>query len=310
MNTKHVSGVYAAVLSPRNSDNTIDTGALTTLVRFLLAKGISNFAVNGATGEYCLTRPDHLRSILSTVHQAGEGKARILCGIGAPGAALTIELASIAQQQNVHGLLLPMPFFFEYKQLDLDHFCRTVAKATTLPILLYNLPQFTSGIEKETVLRLITEVPNIIGIKDSSGSLDIFRHLTQHNVGACRIVGNDIALAPALTEDICDGVISGVAGVAPEMMLALYAERRRPGSPEYQHLTRLLSEFIEQLNVFPTPWGLKWALEAREVLPATFSLPIAPQRIMESAKLISWIRTHSVIPQSSPFRITTPLTPQ
>src|SRR5487761_1783379 len=131
MATKHVSGVHAAVLTPRNPDDTIDTNALAKLVRFLLTKGISSFAINGATGEYCLTRPDHLRAILSTVHQASEGKAQTLCGVGAAGIALTIELASIAQQHSVHGLLLPPPCFFPYEQQDIELFCRTVAKATT-----------------------------------------------------------------------------------------------------------------------------------------------------------------------------------
>ena len=62
----------------------------------------------------------------------------------------------------------------------------------------------------ETVRRLIVEVPNIIGIKDSSGSLEILRDLTTHGVEACRIIGNDSALVQAMEEKICDGVVSGV----------------------------------------------------------------------------------------------------
>ena len=94
-------------------------------------------------------------------------------------------------------------------------------------MLLYNLPQFTSGLSKETVRRLILEVPNIIGIKDSSGSLDILSDLTAHNVETCRIVGNDSALALALTQRVCDGVVSGVACALPETIQALYAEAER-----------------------------------------------------------------------------------
>jgi 4-hydroxy-tetrahydrodipicolinate synthase len=260
------------------------------LIRFLVAKGISSFAVNGATGEYCLTTPDHLHTVLSTVHQASDGKAQILCGVGAPGAALAAKLIGVAQRHGVHGLLLPMPYFFPYEQQDLDLFCRTIAKNTTLPILLYNLPQFASGLEKETVQKLILEVPNIIGIKDSSGSLEIFRHLTEHKVDACRIVGNDSALALAITENVCDGVISGASCAIPEIILALYAERQRPGSQQFRETSALLDEFIEQLNVFPTPWGLKWAVEARDVIPALFSQPVTSQRLAQSAKMVAWFR--------------------
>ena len=162
MTEKPISGVYAAVLTPRLADSSIDVPALTILVHFLLGKDISTFAINGATGEFGLTTPSHLDVILSTIQQASNGRAHILCGIGAPGNALAFELVAVAQRHAVHGLLLPMPCFFPYQQQDLDPFCRYVAATTTLPILLYNLPQFTSGLEKETVLTLIQQVPNII----------------------------------------------------------------------------------------------------------------------------------------------------
>jgi 4-hydroxy-tetrahydrodipicolinate synthase len=284
-----VSGVHAAILTPRNSQGRVDEHSLATLVRFLVPRGISSFAVNGATGEFCLTRPEELGRILRTVRDAGDGKARILCGIGAPGATLAIEFASIALENGAKALLLPVPYFFPYGQQDLDMFCRTVAASTPLPILLYNLPQFSSGLDKETVLRLITEVPNIIGIKDSSGSLDILRHLTQRGIEASRIVGNDGALAPALRENVCDGVISGVACAIPELILAVYRERAALDSPSFQATSQLLNQFIEQLDQFPTPWGIKWAVQARDVIPATFAQPITPERLAQGNQLMAWL---------------------
>ncbi len=288
MTTKKVFGVYAAVLTPRHKDESVDAAALQKLIHFLMDQGITTFAMNGATGEFCLTTPDQLRVILATVKQASNGKAQILCGVGAAGTALAIELAAIAESEGVKALLLPMPYFFPYQQEDLDSFCRTVAASTSLPILLYNLPQFTSGLDKETVRTLITEVPNIIGIKDSSGSLDILRYLTLHNVDACRIVGNDSALAPALAELVCDGVVSGVACAFPEGILALYAHTENTKSAEFRHAAALLDEFIAQLDPFPTPWGLKWILESRGVYTATFAQPVTGHRVAQAAAMAEW----------------------
>ncbi len=265
-------GTYAAVLTPRHADGSVNVGELGSFIRFLLGKGISSFAVNGATGEFCLTTAAQLRIILATVREVSHGQAEILCGIGSAGAAGAAELAAIAEESGAHGLLLPMPFFFPYQQEDLALFCRVVARSTSLPILLYNLPQFTSGLHKDTVRKLITEVPNIIGIKDSSGSLDILRDLTNHQVEACRIVGNDSALAPALLEGVCDGVVSGVACVLPEVIGTLYDRRSETDSLEFKRLSQLLDEFIAQLNGFPTPWGLKWMAEARGIATASFCL--------------------------------------
>ena len=296
MSSKLVQGVYAAVLTPRRADDSIDQAALAGLIRFLMAKGIHSFAMNGATGEFCLTTPAQLQTILTTVQEASDGAAEILCGVGAPGVAGAKELAAIAQAAQVKALLLPMPCFFPYQQQDLDLFSREVAASTTLPVLLYNLPQFTSGLDKETVRRLILEVPNIIGIKDSSGSLDILSDLTSHNIDACRIVGNDSALAPALEQCVCDGVVSGVACALPEVIQALYAVGEQTGSPEFANASRLLDEFIGQLAGAPTPWGLKWMAEARGILTATFSQPVTTQRQEQGRRMAAWL--HKWLPDA------------
>jgi 4-hydroxy-tetrahydrodipicolinate synthase len=288
MAKKQFGGVFAALLTPRKADDSVDIGALARLVQFQLSKGISSFALNGATGELCLTRPEHLRAMLEAVHFAGKGKATILCGVGASGIALARELAGIAEQEGAAGLLLPMPYFFRYGRQDLEAFCRAVASSTKLPILLYNLPQFGSGLEKETVRRLIADVPNIIGIKDSSGSLDILRDLTESGLDACRFVGNDPTLRPALHESVCDGVVSGIACVLPELILGLYAEGSRAAATEFDDCWRLLREVANKLDSQPTPWGLKWFAEARGLFEARFSQPLSADRAAEGMKLEEW----------------------
>lgn len=284
-----VHGVYAALLTPRLKDDSVDVASLTALVKFLMGKDISSFAVNGATGEYCLTTPHQLRTILSTIENASDGKANILCGVGAAGSALSIELAGIAQAANVKGLLLPLPYFFPYGQQDLDSYCREIAHNTSLPILLYNLPQFTSGFSKETVRKLLLEVPNIVGIKDSSGSLDILSDLTQSGVEASRIVGNDSVLAAALVDGVCDGVVSGVACVLPELVTAQYHLNPIANPIAFQKISTLMNEVIGQLNRLPTPWGLKWFAEARGIMQASFSQPQSENRLATGQEIVAWL---------------------
>jgi 4-hydroxy-tetrahydrodipicolinate synthase len=287
LNEKKVSGVCAAVLTPRKPDDSVDVAALSRLIRFLLAKGISSFAVNGATGEFPITRPEHLQAMLATAQEGADADATILCGVGAPGIVMTRELVGIAERGGASVLLLPMPYFFRYQQKDLDAFCREVAKSTDLPILLYNLPQFSTGIEVETARRLIEKVPNIIGIKDSGGSLEILRDLTQTGMDACRIVGNDTVLRPALSEGVCDGVISGIACVLPELILGLYGQGKRAAWAEFDDSWRLLREIANQLDSVPTPWALKWIAEARGILVATFSQPLGEER-QRGAQIKQW----------------------
>jgi dihydrodipicolinate synthase/N-acetylneuraminate lyase len=106
---KLISGVCAAVLSPRNGDDTIDVIALQKLVSFLVSKGIQAFALNGATGEYGLTNPLILRTLLKEARLVAGHGAQILCGIGAASEHAAVSLARVAEEEGATGLLLPPP---------------------------------------------------------------------------------------------------------------------------------------------------------------------------------------------------------
>ncbi len=274
-------GVYAAVLVPRFSDGKLDATGFRAILEFLRARRLTKVVVNGATGEYCLTAPAELAQMLDICREilpAGE----VLCSIGAAGLAGCLDLGNIALEHGARALLLPMPHFFPYSQDDLRAFCTAVASRLDAPILLYNLPRFTTPLELETVRALIDAVPNIIGIKDSSGSLTILGGLRS---GACRIVGDDSVLVPALDAGLCDGVVSGVAGVLPELTTLLF-ERRN--SAEYPLAAQLLSELIGHLSAFPVPWGLKLIAELRGITPAWFSQPLSAVRTAQSEDLRRW----------------------
>ena len=223
----NVQGVYAAVLVPRFPNGKLDARAFRAILEFLRARSLTKVVVNGATGEYCLTTPAELAQMLAICRETLHG-GEVLCSIGAAGLPGCLELGRIAMEQGARALLLPMPHFFPYSQDDLRAFCTAVAASLDAPVLLYNLPRFTTPLELETVRALIDAVPNIIGIKDSSGSLKILGGLGSR---ACRIVGDDSVLVPALEAGLCDGVVSGVAGVLPELTTLLFERRNSAAVP-------------------------------------------------------------------------------
>jgi len=137
------------------------------------------------------------------------------------------------------------------------------------------------------VCDLVRECPRIKGIKDSSGSLDVLRTLTRDLPDAVRLVGNDGALPEALQEGVCDGVVSGVAGVWPELILPLFAE----GGARNAEAIRTLRAFIEKLDTVPVPWGLKWIAESRGLATARFSLPLSESRVSQGNQLREWFRS-------------------
>jgi 4-hydroxy-tetrahydrodipicolinate synthase len=286
---KLVQGTYAAIITPRKLDGKIDQQKLRSWLTFLVEVGIQGFAINGATGEFCLVAEDEFRPLMETVADALRGKVPFLAGIGAAASTTAVRLGQIAHDAGARGLLLPMPYFFPYAQDDLSSFCRSVAGQLDSPVLLYNLPQFTSGLEPATSHALICECENIVGIKDSSGSLETLRLLTEESPDACRIVGNDGVLASALQEGLADGVISGVACVLPELIVKIMEARTvsKPTS-ELLALSRKLEIFIEQLDKLPTPWGIKLIAEARGLAQAAFPFPLSMRREEQARELSEW----------------------
>jgi 4-hydroxy-tetrahydrodipicolinate synthase len=285
--------VAVALLIPRTETGRFDPEAYETQLRFLQRRGIECFALNGATGEYILTTPDEFRCLLQLTRRVIGPSARLVAGVGAAGAHNSRELAEIAQQEAADGILLPMPYFFPYGQDDLSQYVEAVADSLTLPIYLYNLPTFTSALNPSTTLELIARSTNIVGIKDSSGSLETLSLLRREAPQAACILGYDGTLHAAVADRVCDGLVSGVACVLPELMLRIYSEASiDPSSGESARLKRVLDEFLSWLHRFPVPWGLKIIAEARELGSAYFPMPLSREKQAARQEFLDWFKAN------------------
>lgn len=298
---KLIQGVHAALLTPRLEDGSIDEKTFCANAAFLLDSGVKGVVLNGATGEYHRTGEGEFRRMVELVSGLA-GQGRFLAGIGSSNPQTTVENGLIALEAGALALLLPAPHFFRYAQEDIATYARYIAERVPGPILLYNLPQFANGYEPSTVEELTSTVPNIIGVKDSSGTLDVLRALTvTAEPEICRIVGSDNVLVEARKEGVFDGLISGIACVLPELMLQLGSEDAMQDAARYEATIPLLQEILDQLQRFPVPWGLMWIAERRGLAPARFPLPLSEFRRSQGASFGAWIeqwwrRARNVVP--------------
>jgi 4-hydroxy-tetrahydrodipicolinate synthase len=290
--TKVVHGVFAAMTLPRGAAGRIELDVFARHLEFVDEAGAEGFVLNGATGEYCLNSVEELGQMVERARSVGGKDTTLLAAIGGASMVQTLALADAAQAAGANGLLLPMPYFFPYQQQDLIAFSQHVAAATELPLLLYNLPDFTTPLAPETTLQLLEET-RIGGIKDSSGNLDTLRLLHQSFPSANRILGNDGALYPALLENLCDGVVSGVASVLPELMVAFYREAATaPDSGTALALRDSLDAVLRWLSRFPVPWGLKLIAAERGFFTAEYALPLSPQRQADALEFQQWFQAN------------------
>jgi 4-hydroxy-tetrahydrodipicolinate synthase len=288
-----VRGVFAAMTLPRTAHGTVDLDVFARHLEFVMQAGVRGFVLNGATGEYCLTSLNELSQMLLRARAVTGAGVKLLAAIGGASLVQTRRLLEVAEASGADALLLPMPYFFPYEQQDLIIFSRGVAEHASLPLLLYNLPTFTTPLEPSTTLELLAGSTRFEGIKDSSGSLDTVRLLTELMPGSNRVIGNDGALYAALAEDLCDGVVSGVASVLPEFMLALYsAAAQSPLSESALTLKLGLDAFLGWLGRFPVPWGLKIIAAERGLAPLDLPLPMSPRRAAEAVQFVEWFRAN------------------
>jgi 4-hydroxy-tetrahydrodipicolinate synthase len=287
--TSQISGVFAALLTPIDDFGRPDLAAFDRLLDFILERGVDGVVIGGATGEYAHFELDDRVRVARHAAKRLRDRAQVLSCIGASSIHSTLRLARRLQATGNEALLLPMPHFFRYEQEDLKAFCRTVCSLIDERFLLYNLPSFTNRLEVGTAIELLETTPNLIGIKDSSGQKSNLAPLAKARAAAnfSLLVGDDSLLLSALRAG-WDGVISGIACFAPELVKAVYRSHRDGLSNEAARFQAMLDEIIEWVVRFPIPWAVRIALAARGIPNGPMHIPLSPERSRQISEFRSW----------------------
>jgi len=284
-----VSGVFAAVSTPVDSKGEINFGAFDRGVDLVLQAGVDGICVGGATGEYTRFNIGQRKDQLTRAGELISGRGKFLAAVGGPTIRDVVDLGDHAVQCGADALLLPMPYFFVYEQDDLETFAREASRELAAPCLLYNLPAFTNGLQPETMIRLISSEPNIVGVKDSSGEPAHLGQLLKlrESGPASLLIGHDKLLGAAYQAG-WDGVISGVAAFCPELIVGFAASFHAGREEEMARLERQRMELIAQLELLPTPWAVRLGLELRGIDPGPYPIPASERRREQMREFQQW----------------------
>jgi 4-hydroxy-tetrahydrodipicolinate synthase len=252
---------------------------------------VSGICIAGATGEYPHFETADRKAVIRRAAARLPADRALLVGIGAPSIPLVLELGEAAMTAGSRALLLPMPMFFRYEQQDLEAFCARVSSALRAPCLLYNLPGFTNGLERRTIVGLLRTEAHIVGIKDSSGDAANLSVIAEErgNEPWSLLAGDDRLLLAGMRAG-WDGAVSGVAGFCPELLVALHRSASGNQANEAARLQGLLDELISRLTVFPVPWGIRIGLAARGIPTGPLPLPVTPDRQRQILEFTAWLQ--------------------
>jgi len=161
--------VVTAMVTPFRDDHGVDVDGAQRLSSWLVDNGSDAIVVAGSTGESPTLTYREKSELFRAVGEAIRGRAKLICGAGTYSTAETLELTQAAEEANADGLLVVTPYYNKPPQRGLVAHFESVADATELPIIAYNIPARTATrIEHDTLLRL-AEHPNIVAVKDSTG---------------------------------------------------------------------------------------------------------------------------------------------
>jgi 4-hydroxy-tetrahydrodipicolinate synthase len=290
---KTFKGSGVALVTPFQTDGSIDTQALKQLVQLQLDGGTDFLVVQGTTGESPTLSQDEKRLVLDTVLEVNNGHLPVVYGIGGNN---TAGLATLFQNlpSGVDGILSVSPYYNKPIQKGIVAHFKQVASYTDLPIILYNVPGRTgSNMSVETTLEL-AELPNVVAVKEASGNMEQIMDIIRLRKPGFGVLSGDDNLTMPLIAAGADGVISVVANAFPErfsqMVHASMTSDLTLAKAAHYDLFNVTKMFFEEGN----PGGVKVALAARGLMQETMRLPLFPvseglrTRIQaETARLLS-----------------------
>jgi 4-hydroxy-tetrahydrodipicolinate synthase len=277
--------VVTAMVTPFRDDHSLDLDAARSLAGHLYEHGSESLVVAGSTGESPTLTHREKGELFRAVIEVARGQGKVLCGTGTYNTAETVELSREAEQLGADGLLLVTPYYNKPPQQGLLEHFRRVANAVEIPIVAYNIPGRTgTRIEHDTLLRM-AEVPNIVGVKDSTGDFQAISRLISEAPPEFEVYSGDDW---ATFGYMCLGAV-GVVSVAGHLVGARIRQMcdliDAGDIPAARKIHEELTPLFNALFITSNPIPVKTALEmvGRPVGPPR--LPLVPATVEERERI-------------------------
>lgn len=279
-------GLGIALVTPFCEDGSVDYVALERLVRYQLENGADFFCILATTGETpCLTQAEKSKIKELVVSLAG-GKVPILLGCGGNNTRAVVEELKSADQNGISGILSVCPYYNKPSQQGLYLHFKTIAAATELPVVLYNVPGRTGvNLSAETTVRLARDCANIVAIKEASGSLEQVDEIIKNKPAGFDVISGDDALTFPMISCGAVGVISVIGNALPKefsRMIRLEFNGEYEAAREIHHR---FTDLFSLLFVDGNPAGVKAMLHEMGMIKNVLRLPLVPTRISTLQRL-------------------------
>lgn len=297
-----LKGSLVAIVTPMGPNGELDLDTLERLIDFHVAEGTDGIVVVGTTGESpTVDFGEHCVLVEAAVKAAGK-RIPVIAGTGANSTQEAIELTRFAAGAGVDACLLVAPYYNKPTQEGLYRHFKTIAEAVAVPQILYNVPGRTAcDLANDTAIRL-SEIPNIVGIKDATGNIERATDLIMRAPENFSIYGGDDASGLALMLLGGHGVISVTANVAPRLMHQMCEAAFAADLPRARAINEQLFALHKSLFVEANPIPVKWALTEMGLIGEGIRLPLTPLSPSHHERLRAALASAGCLQPSAPSR--------
>lgn len=297
MKKPYFGRLLTAMVTPFNADGSINYEAGADFADWLLANGSDGLVVEGSTGEAATMDMDEKIKFMQTIVARVNGRAKIVAGAGTNCTASTIDLVKKMEACGVDGVLVVGPYYNKPTQEGYYQHFAAVAKATKLPIIVYNVPGRTGGnIAPETVARLAADFSNIVAIKEAAGNVaqtaELYRVLPED---FSIYSGDDGLILPFLSVGACGliSVLANVNGNILQQLMQAYSEGRVKDAAD---LNKVMVPLAKAMFIESNPIPIKAAVTKVTGIDAGAPrLPLTPISTAAEAKLDAALKAAGMI---------------
>ena len=271
-----LAGSMVAVVTPMDSDGTINYRQFANVVDFHVDSGTEALVVAGTTGESAtLEHGEHIE-IIERACELANGRIPIIAGTGSNATAQTLKLSRAVDRLPIAGFLIVTPYYNKPTQEGMRRHFSAVADAVTHPVILYNVPGRTGvDLKPETVVKLATH-PNIRAVKEATGELNRLQVLRDGCGPDFMLLSGDDATSCEFMLQGGDGVISVTANVAAAGMRRLCDAARAKRRADAERIDADLQLLHRNLFCESNPIPVKWAVQQMGLIGPGIRLPLTP----------------------------------
>lgn len=297
MKKPYFGRLLTAMVTPFNADGSINYEAGADFADWLLANGSDGLVVEGSTGEAATMDMDEKIKFMQNIVARVNGRAKIVAGAGTNCTASTIDLVKKMEACGVDGVLVVGPYYNKPTQEGYYQHFAAVAKATKLPIIVYNVPGRTGGnIAPETVARLAADFSNIVAIKEAAGNVaqtaELYRVLPED---FSIYSGDDGLILPFLSVGACGliSVLANVNGNILQQLMQAYSEGRVKDAAD---LNKVMVPLAKAMFIESNPIPIKAAVtKVTGIEAGAPRLPLTPISAAAEAKLEAALKAAGMI---------------